>query len=90
MLNKGMLRPRTDPLFQRALLGYILLGGQAWCLTDGDRPAPARCPCASPAPQARYAVEEVRYTDELAEVLGELAPPCLHVLDGGVNTDRCC
>ncbi len=38
--------------------------------------------------QARYAVEEVRYVDELAEALEELAPPCLHVLDGGVNTDR--
>lgn len=37
--------------------------------------------------QARYAVEEVRYCDELAAALEELAPPCLHVLDGGVNTD---
>lgn len=38
--------------------------------------------------QARYAVDEVRYVDELAAVLAELAPPALHVLTGGVNTDR--
>jgi hypothetical protein len=40
-------------------------------------------------PQAKYAVDEVRYVDELAAVLEELAPPSLHVLTGGVNTDRC-
>lgn len=40
------------------------------------------------AVQAKYAVDEVRYVDELAAVLEELAPPCLHVLTGGVNTDR--
>lgn len=33
-------------------------------------------------------MDEVRYTDELAAVLAELAPPCLHVLAGGVNSDR--
>jgi hypothetical protein len=38
--------------------------------------------------QAKYAVDEVRYVDELASVLAELAPPCLHTLDGGINTDR--
>ncbi len=38
--------------------------------------------------QAKYGVNEVRYVDELAAVLDELAPPCLHVLDGGTNTDR--
>ncbi|PSC76780.1 xaa-Pro dipeptidase isoform X1 [Micractinium conductrix] len=37
--------------------------------------------------QAKYAVDEVRYCDELAAVLAELAPPCLHILAGGVNTD---
>ena len=31
---------------------------------------------------------QVRYCDELAAVLAELAPPCLHILAGGVNTDR--
>lgn len=36
---------------------------------------------------AKYGVDEVRYTDELADVLAELAPPCLHVLVGGVNSD---
>lgn len=41
-----------------------------------------------PALQAKYAVDEVRHVDELAAVLAELAAPCLHVLDGGVNTDR--
>jgi hypothetical protein len=40
-------------------------------------------------PQAKYAVDEVRYVDELATVLEELAPPLLHVLTGGINTDRC-
>lgn len=37
--------------------------------------------------QAKYAVDEVRYNDEVAAVLSELAAPCLHVLDGGVNSD---
>lgn len=44
--------------------------------------------CLLLAPQAKYGVDEVRYTDELADVLAELAPPCLHVLVGGVNSDR--
>lgn len=41
-----------------------------------------------PPPQVRdaYAVDEVHYSDQLAEVLAELAPPQLHVLTG-VNTD---
>jgi hypothetical protein len=34
-------------------------------------------------------VDEVRYVDELSAVLAELAPPCLHTLDGGINSDRC-
>jgi hypothetical protein len=38
--------------------------------------------------KAKYAVDVVHYTDELADVIRSLAPPCLHVLHG-VNTDRC-
>ena len=38
---------------------------------------------------AKYGVDEAHYVDELAAVLGQLAPPRLHVLTGGVNTDRC-
>lgn len=39
------------------------------------------------APQAKYGMDEVRYVDELAAVLAELAPPSLHVLSGAVNSD---
>ncbi|KAI3437610.1 hypothetical protein D9Q98_000062 [Chlorella vulgaris] len=37
--------------------------------------------------KAKYSVDEVRYVDELSAVLAELAPPCLHTLDGGINSD---
>jgi hypothetical protein len=42
----------------------------------------------APLSQAKYAVDEVHYVDEMAAVLASLAPPCLHVLSGAVNTDR--
>lgn len=56
-----------------------------WLCTSHTTPLASR----RVAAQQRYGVDEVRYVDELAAVLAELAPPCLHVLDGGVNTDRC-
>lgn len=44
------------------------------------------CPCLH-ARQAKYCVDEVHYTSDMAAVLRATQPPCLHVL-AGVNTDR--
>lgn len=38
-------------------------------------------------PQAKYCVDEVHYTSDMAAVLQATQAPCLHVL-AGVNTDR--
>jgi hypothetical protein len=37
--------------------------------------------------QAKYCVDEVHYTSDMASVLQETQPPCLHML-AGTNTDR--
>jgi hypothetical protein len=37
--------------------------------------------------RARYAVDEVHYVDEMADVLSSLSPPCLHLLCS-TNSDR--
>lgn len=39
-------------------------------------------------PPLLLAVDEVHYVEDMARVLGALAPPCLHLLSG-TNTDRC-
>lgn len=39
--------------------------------------------------KAKYAVDEVHYTEDMADVLARLQPSTLHLLCG-INTDRCC